>query len=116
MFATESGDPMSDLTSETLLSLPEAARRIPPGRNGRPTHISTLVRWITRGVKVRGVGTVRLEALRCSSRWLTSAEALGRFFSAQTPTLGDTPALPRTPTARRRAADKAGEQLSKIGI
>ena len=32
------------------LSLPQAAKRLPPGRNGRPVSISTLVRWITRGL------------------------------------------------------------------
>lgn len=70
---------MPDLLSESLLSAPEAARRVPPTRLDRPTHVSTIIRWITHGV--RGV---RLEAVRLGGRWVTSVEALDRFAAALT--------------------------------
>jgi hypothetical protein len=65
---------MIDLLRENSISLTEAAGLVPPGRRGRPTHLSTLLRWIKPGV--RGV---RLEAVRLGGRWVTSREALQRF-------------------------------------
>ena len=50
---------MIDIASEHLLTPSEAARGLPRRRRGRPIHVSTIFRWIDRGV--RGV---RLEAIR----------------------------------------------------
>src|SRR5215831_15466946 len=85
------------LIDEQLLSLPQAARRLPPGRRGRPVTLSCLLRWILSGVPSPDGQRVRLEAVRLGGRWLTSVEALGRFAAALTPTLdGPAPAQPRT--------------------
>jgi hypothetical protein len=65
---------MIDIRNETLLTLSQAARLQPPGRGGRPTHISTVYRWISRGI-----GGIRLDAIRLGGRLLTSREALQRF-------------------------------------
>jgi len=105
-----------DLTNEELLSLPETARRLPPGRSGKTVHLSTIMRWILRGVRGLGGKPVRLEAIRLGGRWLTSVEALQRFVAAQTPDLDSKPNLPRTATARERASERAGSRLSRIGI
>ena len=48
-----------NILAETTLSVAEAARRIPPFRRGKPTHSSTIVRWIVNGVRVPGGGFVR---------------------------------------------------------
>jgi hypothetical protein len=109
---------MIDLTTEQPLTLAEACRLVPPGRGGRRTHLSTLLRWITSGVRTAGGSVVRLEALRLGGKWVTSREALQRFAERLTPSLedpADTPA-PRTPTARRRAAERAGAELERRGI
>ncbi|TAJ16610.1 MAG: DUF1580 domain-containing protein [Planctomycetota bacterium] len=66
---------MIKLSSERLLSLTEAARRLPCRRAGRPTHPSTLRRWAVRGL--RGV---QLETLAVGGSLCTSLEALQRFF------------------------------------
>ncbi|MGH7174433.1 MAG: DUF1580 domain-containing protein [Gemmataceae bacterium] len=111
-------DPIThDLTRETLLSLAQAARRFPPARLGRPVNSSTVWRWARKGVKVPGVGVIRLECVRVSGRWLTSEEAISRFVLAQTPP-ADSAAqpTPRTPTQRRKASEQAGRQLDEIGI
>src|SRR4051812_43059512 len=71
---------MIDLRTETLINLNQATRRLPPSRNGRPVHISTLVRAITRGKNGN-----KLEALRFGKRWVTSIEAIQRWAEAQTP-------------------------------
>lgn len=65
---------MISLASEHIRTLAEAARKRPAGRNNRPTHVSTVYRWISKGV--RGV---KLEAIRIGGRLYTSDEALQRF-------------------------------------
>ena len=109
---------MFDLTTETPLPLAAAAKLVPPGRNGKRTHLSTLLRWILKGAKSPSGEIVRLEAARLGSRWVTSREALQRFAEALTPSLSETPAasLPRAPTARRRASERAEAELNQLDI
>jgi hypothetical protein len=107
---------MIDLSSESIISLAQAAKLVPSGRRGRPTHFSTLLRWILAGVKGPTGETVRLEAVRLGGRWLTSREALQRFAEAQTPRVADSGTTPRTPTARKRASERAEKELSRHGI
>ena len=70
---------MLDLNNESLIPFVEAAKRLPRRRAGRPTHVATLHRWRSRGL--RGV---RLEAVRVGGVWHTSVEALNRFFARLT--------------------------------
>ena len=62
-------------TSEELVSLTEATRALPRGRNGKRLHVSTLHRWAGRGLR----GVV-LETIHVGGRRYTSTEALQRFF------------------------------------
>jgi hypothetical protein len=105
-----------DLTTETPLPFAEACRLIPPGRGGKRTHLSTLVRWVTRGAPGPQGDRIRLEAVRIGGRWMTSREAIQRFAERLTPQLDEPP--PPTPTARQRhaAAERAGQELEKLGI
>src|SRR5262249_46280993 len=99
-----------------LLSLAQAARRFPPYRLGRPVSPSTIWRWINDGVELPDGSIVRLDGVRVAGRWLTSAEAIVRFIEAQMPDL-DKPRSPLpTPTKRKKAAEKAGKRLEKLGI
>ena len=50
---------MIDVSTEQLLTLAQAAQLRPAGRRGRPTHTSTVYRWISRGLRGH-----RLEAIR----------------------------------------------------
>src|SRR5438552_644314 len=105
-----------DLTTERAITLADAAALLPPGRNGRPVTASCVLRWVLRGVRVRGARErVRLEALRIGGRWLTSKEAMQRFAEAQTPIINDAAPI-RTPAARSRASDHADRQLRAIGM
>jgi hypothetical protein len=79
---------MIDLSAETPISLAQAARLLPPGRNGRPVTLGCVLRWILRGAKAPDGHRVHLEAVRLGGRWLTSKEGLQRFAEALTPTLG----------------------------
>jgi hypothetical protein len=109
-----------DLSNEDTFSLALAAQTIRPGRNGKRTHISTLIRWITRGARAADGSRVRLEAVRLGGRWLTSREALQRFAERLTPRLDDQhhapPSGARTPSARQRASERAARKLKEMGV
>src|SRR5262249_43561425 len=108
------------LLSECLLSLAQAARKIPPYRGNR-TNPSTIFRWICIGVKMPDGHVLKLEGLRLAGRWLTSEEALQRFLAAQNAVCHPDPDSPpistiRTPNQRLRASQKAADQLEEMGI
>jgi hypothetical protein len=106
-----------DLTLETTISLAAAGRLVPPARRGRRTHLSTLLRWVSRGTRAPSGQRVRLEAVRLGNRWVTSREALQRFAAALTPQFADTPPTdPRTPGQRRRASERVAARLEAAGI
>jgi hypothetical protein len=108
-----------DLTCETPLPLAAVVNLnlVPPARNGKKTHLSTLLRWILTGCKAPSGELVRLEGLRLGNRWMTTREALQRFAQALTPPLGDSPVSPpRTPGQRQRAAERAARRLEEAGI
>jgi hypothetical protein len=109
---------MVNLRVEQPIPLEAACRIVPPARGGKKTHLSTLLRWITKGAKGPGGETVRLEAVRLGGRWMTSREALQRFAEALTPAASGatTSLLPRTPRQRRAAAERAGRELERLGI
>ena len=97
---------MIDTATEQLLTLQQAADRMPVSRGGRPVHLATIWRWI----KAR-----KLEGVRLGDRWLTSVEALQRYAERQTlAALGNEP-IPPAPvqTAGRR---KAIERRARSGV
>lgn len=75
------------LLQENLLTLAQAAKSLPKF-NGKRVACSTVYRWIVYGLEGR-----KLEALRIGRRYMTSLEALDRFFRG----LGDLPPKPRRP-------------------
>ena len=66
---------MLDLTKEPVLPLAAATKLVPPARNGKKTHLSTLLRWILKGCRGPDGALVKLEAGRIGNRWMTSREA-----------------------------------------
>jgi hypothetical protein len=109
---------MPNLLSEELISLAQAASRIPPYRKRR-TNPSTIFRWLTQGIKMPSGEMLRLEGIRLAGRWLTSSQALTRFLETQNaacnPVISDAP-KPRTPTQRERASAQAGKELEAMGV
>jgi hypothetical protein len=105
---------MIDIATESPLSLAQAAKLVPPARNGKRTHLSTLLRWILTGATAPDGSRVRLDAMRLGGRWMTTVGALQRFAAALTPRVGDeAPASARSPTARTRASECAAELTGK---
>jgi hypothetical protein len=74
------------------------------------------------GVRLPTGQILRLEAVRIAGHWVTSVQALERFVAAQTeahrPDPGQHSQAPpvRTPTARRRASERAEKKLAEMGI
>ena len=90
--------------TEELVPLNLVPRSLP----NRP-HLSTVFRWISRGVD-----GVRLEALRCGGRTYTSHEALQRFCDRLTNCrIQSQLAVSLPDTERHRAAE---EELERKGI
>jgi hypothetical protein len=107
----------ANLLAENLMELREAARRLPPGRGGRPVSFSCVLRWITQGVPGPDGQRIRLEGVRLGGRWLTSEEALARWAECLTPRFdADRSPAPRTPAQRNRAAAKVEKLLDNAGI
>ena len=90
-----------DISSETLLSLSDAAKTLP----GRP-HVSSLFRW-----RLRGIRGVTLETCLIGGRRFTSREALIRFASRTTAAASGEPPPLRTPRQRERDVRRAEEEL-----
>ncbi len=102
------------LLAENMIGLGTAARRQPPGQGERPVHPGTVGRWIADGARTADGRRVRLEAVRCGSKWVTSVEALEMFLAALTPAL-DSARAPRSPAERRRASVQAAAELREHG-
>src|SRR5262245_46620606 len=106
-----------NLTTETTIRIQEAARIAGTGRHGKPIHVSTVLLWILRGVPGPRGERIRLEAMRLGGHWITSREALQRWAERLTPALDGEPVpLPRSPSQRRRASERAGKALERHGI
>jgi hypothetical protein len=111
-----------DCATEPLYPLAEVIRGrwFPPSRGGKSLHYSTLIRWILKGVRGTDGSFVRLEAVRCGSKWCTTRAAAQRFIERLTPQLDADDSTPapqsRTPLQRRKAAERAGERLEEMGI
>jgi Protein of unknown function (DUF1580) len=112
---------MIDLVNEQRIGLREGTKFYPSFREGRPTHISTLVRHITKGIRLANGNVVRLEGARLGGRWITSVEAVQRFMERLTAgALGDASSdsiLPISTTKqRRRQLDRADRALDRAKI
>jgi hypothetical protein len=103
-----------DLTTERIISAKEAAKLV-PGRDGGPSHVSKIIRALTRGSPGPGGERILLEGFRLCGGWVTSVEALERYAERLTPVNQAAPAG-RTPVARRRALERADAELDKLGV
>jgi hypothetical protein len=74
----------ANLLAEELLTLPEAAKLLPPLRLGRPVTGSALWRWAVRGVRLSSGSRLKLEIIAIGSRVFTSREALERLCERKT--------------------------------
>src|SRR5436190_629458 len=108
---------MIDLATEQQIGLHEPARLYPSCRRGRPKHMSTPLRHITKGVRLPSGERIRLDGARLGGRRITPVEAVQRFMERLTAR-----ALPNVPPAtsptlrttrqRREELDRVAKELS----
>lgn len=101
---------MIDHKLENLISLREAAGRLPRRRAGRPANVSTLYRWSDRGVRGIRLETIQIGGSRC-----TSEQALDRFFNALSRHREPISEVVRTKT-RKHQIDAAECELKDAGL
>jgi len=104
------------LLQETRLTLAELARQIPGQRPGKRTHIETLRRWCSKGIRLSTGLRVRVESLRECGKLTSSLAAYHRFIAAQqpvAPSLSITTAMP-TPSQREREKQSARQKLDSL--
>ncbi len=102
---------MIDFRKETIVSMSEAARRMP----GRP-NVSTLWRW-----RKKGINGVKLETIKCGSKRLTSLEAVQRFVTASTaavdqPMPPEMAAMPGRGRSSKRRRESTQKELAAYGL
>lgn len=68
------------LLSEELIPVQELPALLPPSASGRRLHRAAVWRWVRDGLKSVDGSRVRLQALRMGRRWVTSKQAVARFF------------------------------------
>ena len=97
---------MIDLSSDTLLTFPQAAKYLPGNR-----HISSLHRW-----RLRGVRGHKLETILVGGRRYTSVAAIEIFIAATTAAANGEQPSARSPRQRQCAIEQAERALSAYGI
>jgi hypothetical protein len=110
---------ISEIVEGNGLSMSDAGGLVPALRGKRRTNPATVWRWVCRGHRLPNGSVIKLEAAKLAGRWLTSRSALARFLervtAASTPPDPSSVAAPRTPTARRKASEKAAAKLKELG-
>jgi hypothetical protein len=79
----------------------------------RGTHLSTIIRHVTRGIQIRGGSVVKLEACRMGARWTTTVGAIERFRDRLTAAAGAEPPVTMT---RSQSHARAEAFLEAIGF
>lgn len=99
---------MIDIATEEIFPLNDAPKHLPP-RRGKVIHVSTIHRWVQRGLK-----GIRLEVVQVGGSRHTSLPALQRFFDR----LGDPNTRPAVgnSASRDRAFAAAENELTQAGI
>lgn len=101
---------MIDIANENLIPIRDVPRHLPPRSSGRHVHISTVYRWLLRGI--RGVC---LDAVRIGGTTYTSAEALQRFADRLTEPRATGPdSAIRTTRTRQRQIQEAARRAAAI--
>src|SRR5262245_532544 len=99
---------MNTTTDSQFKSLRDFQDRIPGHRPGSRTHLSTLIRWATRGVIAANGERVRLRAIRLGNKWATTTEWFEEFVSRLTAAAVPPTDMPPSRTPAQRARDSAG--------
>jgi hypothetical protein len=97
------------------VALADAGKCVGEMRNGPAVHPCTMGRWALWGVRSATGRRVYLDHARLGGKTVTTRAALVRFFAEQSERPNDVP-IPRTPTERQRAAERATAELEAMGV
>ena len=102
-----------EISKEALVSVGEIPSYVPRNaRTRKKINLATPWRWIQRGC--RGV---KLETVLIGGKRYTSVEALQRFVERTTAAAdGTSTVTASTPSARKKAHEKANRELDAAGI
>jgi hypothetical protein len=113
--ARRAGPTESGVGDRPSYFLAELAKLLPRGRDGRPVHVSTIHRWILRGLRTPE-GVIRLEATRVGGRWMVSEAGLRQFTERLTHARRSQQSA--TPATERRSvrAERTEAELRALGF
>jgi hypothetical protein len=102
-----------DIRIETMVPLREVPKLkvIPQRRNGSRLNISTLYRWVHRGLK-----GIKLESVAVGGQRCTSLEALDRFFNCLSHCVAEQPTAVSPLPPLRRNTTQIEKQLDEYGL
>jgi hypothetical protein len=110
-------EPVPSILSESVLSLAQGARIVPSGRSSGRRSPTTIWRWIRQGALTPDGRRVYLQALKVGSQWVTSLQAMERFFQELTPRPDSTmPGHVSTGAERTRRARQAADRCQQAGL
>lgn len=118
-----------DRDQDPLLTARQATPLM-PGQGGKPCHVSSVIRQIVDGHKLRDGSRLRLRAIRGSGGWLLRRSWLAEYWQAITddrlgnpvrvpatdPDRVQAELAPRSPSERRAAADAAVARCEALGV
>jgi hypothetical protein len=110
---------MIDIRNETIIRLEDVRAHLPSSRRGKYLSKAVAFRWASKGVS-----GVLLETVKVGGARYTSVEALQRFVDALNPAqqVGPprgsiaAPTKSPCPAARQSAAQRAGTELTQLGV
>jgi len=102
---------MIDTAVEQPLPLAVLARKVPNRDGKRGVNVSTMWRWIQRGIH-----GVRLESLLIGGIRMSTEQALARFFERTTAAASGEVPPAQTSKQRERAINKAEADLAEMGM
>src|SRR5262245_48451536 len=109
-------DRINRIISEGPLGPAGIAKLCGSYRENKPTHPSTVARWMIQGVRIADGRRIHLEHIRIAGRLVSSQAALLRFLEQQQLAHDPSEELPRTRKQRDRVDAQTQAQLREMGI
>ena len=92
--------------------------QIPGHRTNARVHLSTLLRWCLRGVRLPDGSRVKLQAVRVGSRWFTTDVWFDEFIATLTAahTGCDKSPVSQTPVHTHKTQEAVERELDALGV
>ncbi len=105
-----------DVFSEKMVSLSQAIQLLPVSPRNKKLHVSTLHRWVQRGLRSKDRMVIHLETVKIGGITFTSQEALQRFFERLSGNNQVVTPVTMNRRQRLRQIEQAQEELRREGI